>query len=139
MANSNWRPGLLVGLLLALEFLQVGQALRLTSASHTVMFLYTAPIFIALGQYFRLLAERLNGVHWCGITLAFQSIVVYYISLVVWFWLLRHYLASLFSVAFGIWLLHEPQEMSFVLGALLVLAGVVLVTNHAWFQARLGR
>ena len=67
----------------------------------------------------------------------------------VWFWLLRHYLASqlgvfsfvtpLFGVVFGIWLLDEPLEMSFVLGALLVLAGVVLVTNHAWFQARLGR
>ena len=243
LGNGSWRPGLLVGVLFALEFLLVGQALRLTSASHTVVFLYTAPIFVALGLHFMLPAERLNGVQWCGITLAFagivvtffgrsqpaaanavlpahmlwgdllallggmawgattvvvrcsslarvsasqtllyqlvaafvlllgaaavlgqthinptpvmwsalafQSIVVSFISFLVWFWLLRHYLASqlgvfsfvtpLFGVAFGIWLLNEPLEMSFVLGALLVLAGVVLVTNHAWFQARLGR
>jgi drug/metabolite transporter (DMT)-like permease len=66
----------------------------------------------------------------------------------VWFWLLRHYLASqlgvfsfmtpLFGVGFGVWLLNEPLESRFVAGAVLVLIGVVLVSNHAWFAKKAG-
>jgi uncharacterized membrane protein len=48
--EGTWRPGLLVGLLFALEYLFVGEGLRHTSASHMVVFLYTAPIFAALGH-----------------------------------------------------------------------------------------
>ena len=39
LAAGTWRPGLLVGVLFALEFLFVGEGLRHTSASHTVVFL----------------------------------------------------------------------------------------------------
>ena len=76
LANGNWRAGLLVGFLFALEFLLVSFALRLTSASHTAVFLYTAPIFVALGLHIRIPAERLNGWQWTGIALAFAGIVV---------------------------------------------------------------
>lgn len=215
----------------ALEFLLVGEGLRHTSASHAVVFLYTAPIFAALGLHVKLPAEQLNGVQWLGIGLAFagivltffgrqqaasgtgpttdalwgdaltllagmawaattvvvrcsrlasasasqtllyqlvgafvllmlaalalgqtdihftpmvwaslvfQSVIVSFASFLAWFWLLRHYLASrlgvfsfltpLFGMGFGVWLLGEPLEPSFVLGALLVLAGVMLVS-----------
>ena len=241
LSNGSWRPGLLVGFLFALEFLLLGQGLRWTTASHLVVFLYSAPVFVALGLHFRLPEERLNWIQWGGIALAFagialaffargsavapnavppehmlwgdllallggmawaattvvvrcsslarasasqtllyqlvaafvllvgaafvlgqtqinptplvwsalafQSVVVSFASFLVWFWLLRHYLASqlsvfsfltpLFGVGFGMWLLHEPLESSFLVGAILVLAGVLVVSNHAWFKARL--
>ena len=34
LADGSWRPGLLVGLLFALEFVMVGEGLRHTTASH---------------------------------------------------------------------------------------------------------
>ncbi|HEX5382432.1 MAG TPA: EamA family transporter, partial [Acinetobacter sp.] len=45
--------GILVGVLFASEFFLVAQALRFTSASHTVVLLYTAPIFVALGLHWK--------------------------------------------------------------------------------------
>jgi drug/metabolite transporter (DMT)-like permease len=243
--DGSWRPGLLVGALFGLEFLLVGEGLRHTSASHMVVFLYTAPIFAALGLHWRLPAERLGAVQWLGITLAFggitmaffgrtqptapapgnmlwgdflgllggmawgattmvvrcsrlssapatqtllyqlvcacllllgaalftgqthinftpqvwanltfHTLVVSFASFLVWFWLLRHYLASrlgvfsfmtpLFGIVFGAWLLDEPIEMSFVLGAVPVLLGIVLVSGGAsvtqwWARMRVQR
>ena len=236
--GSTWRPGLAVGGLFALEFLLVGEGLRHTTASHTVVFLYTAPVFVALGLHFKLPAERLNALQWSGIALAFaglalaflgppapaaratdaastlwgdalgllggmawaattvvvrssalsrasasqtllyqlvaafvllllasvalgqthihptplvlgsllfQSLIVSFASFLVWFWLLRHYLASqlgvfsfmtpLFGVGFGVWLLGEPLESRFVLGAVGVIAGVILVSSHGWLRS----
>lgn len=75
LAGPDWRAGLAVGVLFALEFLLVGQGLRHTSASHMVVFLYTAPIFAALGLHLRLPAERLHALQWAGIALAFAGIV----------------------------------------------------------------
>ena len=43
LAAGILRPGLLVGVLFALEFLLIGEGLRHTSAAHTVVFLYSAP------------------------------------------------------------------------------------------------
>lgn len=71
---SAWRPGLLVGVLFALEYLFVAEALRLTSAGHTVVFLYTSPIFAALGLHLKLPAERLSLTQWGGIALAFGGV-----------------------------------------------------------------
>ncbi len=239
--DGNWRPGLLVGVLFALEFLLVGEGIRYTTASHAVVFLYTAPIFAALGLHWMIPAERLTTLQWLGIacafgglvlaflgsdatqhatgaadnmvlgdamallggmawaattvvvrcsglskasasqtlmyqllgafvlllaaafslgqttihptplmwgSLLFQALVVSFASFLVWFWLLRHYLASqlgvfsfmtpLFGVGFGVWLLNEPLETRFVAGAILVLFGVVLVSNHAWFAKKVG-
>jgi len=244
--RMNWRdgslrPGLIVGVLFALEFLLVAEGLRHTSASHMVVFLYTAPVFAALGLHWRLPAERLGALQWLGIalafggiasaflgrggahsalpgdavwgdflgllagvawaattvvvrssalskapatqtllyqllgafvlllavallsgqarfnptpqvwaSLAFHTLVVSFASFLVWFWLLRHYLASrlgvfsfltpLFGIAFGAWLLKEPIELRFLLAAVPVLAGIVLVSagglvRQWWHQA----
>src|SRR6185369_8823562 len=76
LADGSWRPGLLVGVLFALEFLFVGEGLRHTSASHTVVFLYTAPAFAALGLHWKLPVERLQPLQWVGVVLAFAGIVV---------------------------------------------------------------
>lgn len=235
LAEGPWQPGMVAGALFALEFLLVGEGLRHTSAAHMVVFLYTAPIFAALGLQWKLPAERLAPLQWLGIllafagiaiafllreqgagadwrrvlwgdflglsggaawgattvvirttrlnalpasqtllyqlvgafalllpaalltghtsfhptarvwaSLAFQSVIVSFMSFLVWFWLLRHYLASrlgvfsfmtpLFGVVLGAWLLQEPIEPGFMGGALLVLAGVVLVSGHGWLS-----
>ena len=234
LGGGVWKPGLAVGALFALEYLLVGDGLRFTSAAHMVVFLYTAPVFAALGLQWKLPSERLAPMQWVGIAaafagiavafllrepaagahwssvlrgdflglmggvawgattvlirttrltrlpasqtllyqltgafvlllpaaflmgqdtfrptamvwagLAFQSVVVSFLSFLTWFWLLRHYLASrlgvlsfmtpMFGVVLGAWLLGESIESTFLFGALLVLAGVVLVSGHGWF------
>ncbi len=229
-----WKPGLLVGALFAGEFFFVGEALRYTTASHVSIFLYTAPIFAALGLHVVLPEERLRPVQWVGVLLAFtgvaisflardsnmntesspnivlgdalsvvagalwgattvvvrgsrlknapvtetlfyqligafvllllaagltqqlevswswtltlgllfQIIVLSFASLMVWFWLLRRFLASrlgvlsfmtpLFGVILGVLLLNEPIESSFMLGAICVVIGLVLVSGYDW-------
>ncbi|MGQ0711215.1 MAG: DMT family transporter [Rhodoferax sp.] len=241
-SNGTWRPGLVVGVLFALEFLLVGEGLRHTTASHMVVFLYTAPMFAALGLQAKLPNERLGPLQWLGIglafsgiaaaflgrgtaagdpavgamlwgdflglmggvawaattvvvrttalssapptqtllyqlvaafvlllgaalatgqaqvhwtaqvwgSLAFHALVVSFASFLMWFWLLRHYLANrlgvfsfltpLFGIVLGAWLLSEPLELRFVLAALPVLAGIVLVSGGDWWrQWRLAR
>lgn len=69
-------PGITLAFLFSAEFLLVAEALRYTSASHTVVLLYTAPIFVALGLHWKLPAERLTAVQWGGIFLAFAGIVL---------------------------------------------------------------
>ena len=75
LAGRGWRPGLVVGVLFALEYLFIGQGLHYTSAAHTAVFVYTAPIFAALGLHWKLPAERLKVLQWAGIGLAFIGIV----------------------------------------------------------------
>lgn len=241
LRDGTLRPGVAVGLLFGLEFLLVAEGLRHTTASHMVVFLYTAPMFAALGLHWKLPAERLGRVQWLGIALAFgglafaflgrstpagavpgnvlwgdflgllggagwaattvvvrcstlskasatqtllyqlvggfvillagafltgqarfnptpqvwaslvfHTVVVSFASFLVWFWLLRHYLASrlgvfsfltpLFGIVFGAWLLSEPIEASFLLGAVPVLIGIVLVSGGDWLtQQWVGR
>lgn len=78
--RGRWRAGALVGALFGLEYLLVATALGLTQASHVVVFLYTAPIFAALGLQVRLPAERLNTLQWLGIGLAFCGIAVAFLG-----------------------------------------------------------
>ncbi|HMO48125.1 MAG TPA: DMT family transporter [Rubrivivax sp.] len=75
-ARGRWPAGAAAGALFAVEYLLLSEALRLTHAAHVVVFLYTAPIFAALGLQWRLPAERLGAVQWAGITLAFGGIAL---------------------------------------------------------------
>jgi drug/metabolite transporter (DMT)-like permease len=68
-------PGLLAGLIFGLEFVLIFQGLLYTSASRAVVFLYTAPFFVALGSY-RFLGERLRGVQWAGLALSFFGVAL---------------------------------------------------------------
>ena len=72
--SSTWRGGLLAGGLFALEFFFIAEGLQLTSAAHMSVFLYTAPIFTALGVNWLLPSERLRPLQWLGIFLAFVGI-----------------------------------------------------------------
>jgi len=225
-ADGTLLAGLRVGFLFGLEFLFIAEGLRYTTASHMVVFIYTAPIFTALGLHLRWPDERLSPLQWLGVLIAFagiaitfigrdsaqgrnmlvgdalgvmagaawgattvgirvsalseispvktlfyqlalaflmlvplgfvlnqsaivpstgallslgfQAIIVALASYLTWFWLLRRYLASrlsilsfmtpLFGVGFGVFILHEPIDPSFGLGAGLVLAGLLCVS-----------
>lgn len=73
---SHWRPGLLVGLGFAGEFAFVAWGLNYTLASHMSVFLYTAPIFAALGLHFWVPGEQLSTRQWWGVGLAFLGMVI---------------------------------------------------------------
>lgn len=229
-------PGLGVGLLFTMEFFFISEGLVRTSASHIAVFLYTAPIFAALGLHLILPEERLSPIQWLGVlvafggialaflgkpgnaagslfgdalgicaaiawgattvlirgsslseaapvktlfyqlgvagvvllavaaatgrlglvpsdrallSLGFQVVVVALISYLGWFWLLRRYLASrlsmlsfmtpLFGVGFGVLVLGEPLDSSFIFGGLLVLGGLLLVTGAELLRDHLAR
>jgi len=67
--------GLAAGLLFGLEFVLIFRGLLLTSASRAVVFLYTAPFFVALGSYL-FLGERLRASQWGGLALCFGGVAL---------------------------------------------------------------
>lgn len=231
---NTWKPGLLAGFLFTSEFFLVGEGLRYTTASHISVFIYSAPVFAALGLHIKLPAERLSKLQWTGILLAFsgiavtfigrdpnaaitngmiigdlhgllagfcwgmttvvircstlsstpasqtlmyqllvcftlliiaaavsgqtdiqwsevaigslffQGVIVCFISFLVWFWLLKVYIASelgvfsfmtpMFGIMFGVLILDEALEESFITGAILVMSGIVLVSGQSLFK-----
>jgi drug/metabolite transporter (DMT)-like permease len=79
LLDGTLGSGVLLGLLFALEFIFMGQSLLHTTAAHTIVFLYTAPIFTALGL--RVLPEEhLSRLQWAGIGVAFLGIVVAFLG-----------------------------------------------------------
>lgn len=80
LPNLGCRPGLIVGLLFAAEFLCIAQGLRWTTASHMAVFLYTAPLFAAIGLHVRLPEERLGVRQWMGVGIAFAGIAVTFLA-----------------------------------------------------------
>lgn len=231
LPNLWCRSGLIVGLLFAAEFLCIAQGLPWTTASHMAVFLYTAPLFAAIGLHMRLPEERLGLWQWLGIGIAFtgiamtflaggrdsgrpsdltlgllgdaigllagaawglttvtvrssklseapasqtlyyqlmgaalvllplalldgkgrfsafngivwtslifQTVAVSFTSYLIWFWMLRRYLAArlgimafmtpLFGVLLGVWMLDEAVSDGFIAGAVLSLAGLLMV------------
>ncbi len=69
-------PGLLAGLLFATEFALIFRGLEHTNASRGVIFLYTAPFFVALGAIWLLPNEKMRSAQWGGMGLAFAGILV---------------------------------------------------------------
>ncbi len=76
LGGRTARPGLLAGALFAAEFLFIAEGLRRTSASHMAVFLYTSPVFTALGLHLLVPAERLRRHQWLGIFVAFAGIAL---------------------------------------------------------------
>lgn len=73
--DGTLRSGLFAGLLFGLEFVLIYRGLLLTSASRAVVFLYTAPFFVALGSY-QFLGERLRASQWGGLALCFIGVAL---------------------------------------------------------------
>jgi drug/metabolite transporter (DMT)-like permease len=79
---------------------------------------------------------KMTALVWSSVL--YQGVVVCCASFLTWFWLLKRYPASqlgvfsfitpLFGIIFSMWLLNETLEMSFIIGACLVLLGITLVT-----------
>ncbi|MAC46919.1 DMT family transporter [Oceanospirillum beijerinckii] len=251
LADENRIPAVLIGVLFSFEYLFLGEALQYTSAGHATVFLYTSPIFAALGLHWKVAAERMSGLQWLGILLAFggvmlaflgkgagvdslgaggsgnsglsaqsmlwgdflallagaswgattvvvrstglgvlparqtllyqligafiiltlwawmtdktsinftsdvaaslvfHGVVVSFLAFLVWFWLLTRYKASqlgvlsfltpVYGVLLGSWLLGEPLESHFITGAVLIIAGILVVSCAPWlsgFKAR---
>src|SRR5437868_11399224 len=67
--------GLFAGVLFGIEFVLIYRGLLLTSASRAVVFLYTAPFFVALGSY-QFLGERLRASQWGGLGLSFAGVAL---------------------------------------------------------------
>jgi drug/metabolite transporter (DMT)-like permease len=78
-SDGTLPSGILLGLMFSLEFIFAGQALVHTTAAHSVVFLYTAPIFTALGLQF-LPEERLSRLQWAGVIVAFLGIMVAFLG-----------------------------------------------------------
>ena len=68
-------PGFVAGIIFGIEFVLIYRGLLLTSASRAVVFLYTAPFFVALGSY-SFLGERLRASQWGGLALSFAGVAL---------------------------------------------------------------
>jgi drug/metabolite transporter (DMT)-like permease len=75
--------GLLAGALFAVEFALIYGSLDYTTASRTVIFLYTAPFFVALGSHLFVTGERLRLAQVVGLFIAFLGVVVAFAEHVV--------------------------------------------------------
>src|SRR5471032_2796203 len=75
VSDGTLGVGLFAGLLFGLEFVMIFLGISLTSASRAVVFLYTAPFFVALGSY-QFLGERLRASQWGGLALSFAGVAL---------------------------------------------------------------
>lgn len=82
VALGDWRrdgtllPGLAIGAVFGLEFLFLYTSLGFTTASRAVVFLYTAPFFVALGVHFLLPDNRLTPAKAAGLGVAFVGLLL---------------------------------------------------------------
>jgi drug/metabolite transporter (DMT)-like permease len=78
---GDWRrdgtlpAGLAIGAVFGLEFLFLYTGLGLTKASRAVVFLYTAPFFVAVGVHFLLPDDRLTPPKAAGLGVAFLGVL----------------------------------------------------------------
>lgn len=72
--DGSGRYGLLIGLLFASEFVFIYWGLAFTTASRSVIFLYSAPFLVALGAHFYIPGERLTPGRTAGLVLAFVGL-----------------------------------------------------------------
>jgi len=116
------------------------RATRLAQASATKALFYQLGVSAALLPGFSYLLKEPGIVSLTPLalaSLAYQGVFVAFASYLAWFWLLGRYLAArlsvfsflapMFGVLFGVWLLGEPLGSQFAATAGLVALGIVLV------------
>jgi drug/metabolite transporter (DMT)-like permease len=74
--DGTGRHGLLIGLMFGLEFVFLYWGLYFTSASRSVIFLYSAPFFVALGAHSFIPGERLTRARALGLLVAFAGLLL---------------------------------------------------------------
>jgi drug/metabolite transporter (DMT)-like permease len=75
VSDGTLGAGLFAGILFGIEFVLIFRGLSLTSASRAVVFVYTAPFFVAFGSYL-FLGERLRASQWGGLALCFTGVAL---------------------------------------------------------------
>lgn len=74
-SDGTLRPGVIAGILFGLEFIMIYRGLLYTTASRAVVFLYTAPFFVALGARFWL-GETMSRMQWAGLAMSFAGVAL---------------------------------------------------------------
>jgi drug/metabolite transporter (DMT)-like permease len=69
-------PGIVAGVLFAVEFLLIYRGLVWTTASRASVFLYSAPFFVVLGARWFIPGDRFDPLQWLGLLLSFAGLVV---------------------------------------------------------------
>ena len=72
--------GIVIGFLFGIEFLLLYWGIAYTDASRAIIFLYTHPLWVALGAHFLLSHERLNLIKSVGLCLAFAGLISVFAS-----------------------------------------------------------
>ena len=75
------------------------------------------------------------------LSVGFQAVFVAFLATVAWFWLLTRYrsadiealilMTPIFGVVLGAWILGDEMTTSFIIGAVMVLVGIVLVGKRS--------
>jgi drug/metabolite transporter (DMT)-like permease len=68
--------GIAAGILFAIEFLLVYRGLVWTTATRTVLFLYTAPFFVVIGSRLFIPGDHFYPSQWIGLLISFVGIVI---------------------------------------------------------------
>ncbi|HKX06092.1 MAG TPA: DMT family transporter, partial [Methylomirabilota bacterium] len=74
LRDGTGRYGLLLGAMFAAEFIFIYGGLAFTTASRSVIFLYSAPFFVALGAHWLIPGERLTASKVAGLVIAFVGL-----------------------------------------------------------------
>ena len=74
--DGTLSAGIVAGLLFGAEFILIYAGLQHTAAARMVVFVYLAPVLTALGLAWFVPGERLSGIQWVGVFLAFGGLVV---------------------------------------------------------------
>jgi len=69
-------PGILAGVVFALEFLLIYRGLLWTTATRAVLFLYLAPFFVVIGARWLIPGDQFVLSQWLGLLLSFIGIVI---------------------------------------------------------------
>jgi len=75
-ADGTLWPGLIAGVLFAIEFLLLYWGLEYTTAARSVVFLNTSPFFVALGAHWMLANDRLTLNKVVGLLAAFAGVAI---------------------------------------------------------------
>ena len=75
-ADGTFWLGTLCGILFGLEFVGIYIGLDLSNASHVILFVYTAPFFVAVALPLFVPAERLTRLQWAGMAACFCGVAL---------------------------------------------------------------
>jgi drug/metabolite transporter (DMT)-like permease len=74
--DATLAPGLVAGVLFAIEFILIYRGLAWTTATRAVLFIYLAPFLVVIGGRWTLAGERFGRSQWTGLLLSFAGIVL---------------------------------------------------------------